>query len=62
MAEQNDPVLKDVMNLLEIESADAPATLPMATPTFQPSANSLQFSFARANAKKLSVCVFLMTR
>ena len=32
MAEKNDPVLKDFMNLLEIESTDAPAALPMAAP------------------------------
>ena len=32
MAEQNDPVLTDVMELLEIESTNAPAALPMAGP------------------------------
>ena len=32
MAEQNDPVLTDVMELLEIESTNAPADLPMAGP------------------------------
>ena len=32
MAEQNDPALTDVMELLEIEAANAPAALPMAGP------------------------------
>ena len=32
MAEQNDPVLTDVMELLEIESTNAPAALSMAGP------------------------------
>jgi len=32
MAEQNDPVLTDVMELLEIESTNDPAALPMAGP------------------------------
>ena len=32
MAEQNDPVLTDVMALLEIESTNAPAALPMTNP------------------------------
>ena len=32
MAEQNDPVLTDVMDLLEIESTNVPAALPMAAP------------------------------
>ena len=32
MAEQNDPELTAVMELLEIESANAPADLPMAGP------------------------------
>ena len=32
MAEQNDPVLTDVMQLLEIESTNAPAALPMTAP------------------------------
>ena len=32
MAEQNDPVLTDVMELLEIEPTNAPAALPMAGP------------------------------
>ena len=32
MAEQNDPVLTEVMELLETEPANAPAALPMAGP------------------------------
>ena len=32
MAEQNDPVLTDVMELLEIESTNVPAALPIAGP------------------------------
>ena len=32
MAVQNDPALADVMQLLEIESTNAPATFPMAAP------------------------------
>ena len=32
MAEQNDPVLTDVMELLEIEATNAPTALPMAGP------------------------------
>jgi len=42
MAEQNDPVMAEVMALLEAEPTNAPnLRLPQ---TFQPSVNSLQFS------------------
>ena len=35
MAQQNDPVLADVMNLLEIESTNAPAALPIDIPALR---------------------------
>ena len=45
MAEQKDPAMAELMELLETEPANAHLT-------FQPRLNSLQFSFPRANARK----------
>ena len=49
MAEENDAVMTEVMNLLEAEPA---AALPAAGQTFLLFASSLRFWFLPANAKK----------
>ena len=50
MAEENDAVMAEVMNLLESE----PASLPAAGPDILLFASSLRFWFERENAKKQS--------
>ena len=58
MAEQNDPVLSNVMNLLEIESADAPAALPMAAPNIPALREQLAILVCTGKCKEtIDVCL-----
>ena len=63
MAEENDAVMAEVMNLLEAE----PAALPLPAsccldPTFLLFASSLRFWFLPANAKKQSALISHTTK
>ena len=50
MAEENDPVMAEVMNMLEVEPSNSPAETPGLI--FHLSVSSLRFWFLQASAKK----------
>ena len=58
MAEQNDPVLKEVMNILETEATNAPAALPMAAPNIPALREQLAILVCTGKCKEtIGVCL-----